>query len=168
MKSLPLSERKESDPNTFAWATLLLFYVIGLIRCVDWCIIGALLTPIKNELQLPDEQLGQVGAVFFVASSFTSPIFGYLGDRFPRKPLMLVALTVWNVAAVGCGLTSSLTILLVGRALVGLGQGCYETLQPGWLGDTFKPRWRSLISAKGSSCSRYSSPVCALDQSTRC
>jgi MFS family permease len=58
---------------------------------------------------------------------------------------MLVALTVWNVAAIGCGLTSSLTVLLVWRALVGLGQGCYETLQPGWLGDTFKPGWRSLI-----------------------
>ena len=101
MKRLPLCERKESVPNNFAWATLLLFYTIGLIRCVDWFIIGALLIPIKNELQLPDEQLGQIGAVFFVASSFTSPIFGYLGDRFPRKPLMLVALTVWNVATVG-------------------------------------------------------------------
>jgi len=64
--------------NKFPWATLLLFYGIGLVRCVDWFIIGALLTPIKNELHLPDEQLGQIGAVFFVASSFTSPIFGYL------------------------------------------------------------------------------------------
>jgi MFS family permease len=78
MKSLPLSERKKSVPNAFARATLLLLsYAIGLIRCVDWFIIGALLTPIKTELQLPDEQLGQIGAVFFVASSFTSPIFGY-------------------------------------------------------------------------------------------
>jgi MFS family permease len=129
------------------WASLLLFYAIGLIRCVDWFIVGSLLTPIKNDLQLPDEQLGQIGAVFFVASSFTSPIFGYLGDRFPRKPMMLGALAVWNIAAIACGLTSSLTILLIWRAFVGLGQGCYETLLPGWLGDTFAPRWRSLIFA---------------------
>ena len=52
---------------------------------------------------------------------------------------------VWNVAAVGCGLTSSLSILLIWRALVGLGQGCYETLLPGWLGDALKPGWRSLV-----------------------
>ncbi|MBV9874291.1 MAG: MFS transporter [Verrucomicrobia bacterium] len=134
---------RDATRNRFPWATLLLFYAIGLARCVDWFIIGALLTPIKNELRLPDQQLGQIGAIFFLASSFTSPIFGYLGDRFPRKPFILGALTVWNLAAICCGLTSSLTLLLVWRALVGLGQGCYETLLPGWIGDSFKPRWRS-------------------------
>jgi MFS family permease len=120
MKSLPLSERKKSVPNAFAWATLLLLsYAIGLIRCVDWFIIGALLTPIKTELQLPDEQLGQIGAVFFVASSFTSPIFGYLGGAISDKQNlrigMLVAPTAFVISAF---LLLSYTLLRRRRALV--------------------------------------------------
>lgn len=83
--------------------TLALFYAIGLTLYLDWFIIGALLTPIKNELNLPDEQLALIGVVFFVASSFTTPVFGYVGDRFPRKPVMLVALAVWNIAAIASG-----------------------------------------------------------------
>jgi MFS family permease len=98
---------------------LLLFYAIGLIRCVDWFIIGALLTPIKTELQLPDEQLGQIGAVFFVASSFTSPIFGYLGGAISDKQNlrigMLVAPTAFVISAF---LLLSYTLLRRRRALV--------------------------------------------------
>ncbi len=57
----------------FSWATLVLFYGIGLVRCVDWFIIGALLTPIKNELHLPDEQLDR--RCLFCRLQFYQPDF---------------------------------------------------------------------------------------------
>ena len=46
---------------------------------------------IKHEFTLTDNQIGSLTLWFMVAYVCASPITGWLGDRFPRKPMIVVA-----------------------------------------------------------------------------
>ena len=63
---------------------------LNLLDYLDRQVLAAVLTPLKDELHLGDEQLGTIATAFMLGYFLTSPIFGYLGDRLPRKHLSLV------------------------------------------------------------------------------
>src|SRR4051812_11754690 len=80
-------------------ATLALFTALSLTCYVDRFIMGALVTPVKLEFGLTDEQVGRIEAVFNLAYVVAVPVFGFLGDRIRRKGLLLAGLLVWSVAS---------------------------------------------------------------------
>ena len=67
----------------------------------------------------------------------TAPIFGYLGDRFPRKYLMLAGVIVWSLATAATGLAHNLAELFAIRIFVGFGEAAFVTMGPSWLSDVF-------------------------------
>jgi MFS family permease len=67
----------------------------------------------------------------------TSPFFGYLGDRGPRKWLIAAGIFVWSLGTVLTGLAGSLWMLLAFRVLVGVGEASYATISPSYISDTF-------------------------------
>src|SRR5882757_6546729 len=89
-------------------STLALFTALSLFCWIDRFIMSALLTPIKTELRLTDEQMGRIELVFTLAYIVSAPVFGYLGDRYKRKWLILLALLIWSVASMGSGLAFAL------------------------------------------------------------
>ena len=80
----------------------------------------------------------------------TSPIFGALGDRLPRKGLIALGVLVWSAATIASGLREHRGMLLVARAFVGIGEASYATLAPTIIDDitppeTQGPRARDLL-----------------------
>lgn len=134
--------------------TLLLFALLSFVCYLDRFILGALLTPLKNELGLQDEQLGRLNVVFIVAYIFVVPIAGYLGDRFRRKWYIFGALLLWSFATVGSGWAKTYEALLGWRALVGFGEGIFSSLALSWIADTFAPARRPFAFAVLSSSSQ--------------
>ena len=140
--------QSSSSPTRFAsWAALALFTVISVFCLVDYFVMGALLNPVKTSLGLTDEQLGRVGLTFTLANIAALPFFGFFGDRYPRKWLILFGLVLWSVATVGSGLSQGLGVLLVWRAIVGIGEGSFRSLAPSWLGDLFGSKFRCIAFA---------------------
>lgn len=129
------------------WTTLTLFALLSLVCYVDRFILGALLTPLKVDLHLTDEQLGRLNVVFTLAYILIVPVAGYLGDRYRRKWYIFVSLVLWSFATVGSGWSKTFDALLVWRALVGFGEGVFSSLALSWLADTFTPARRSLAFA---------------------
>lgn len=129
------------------WTTLSLFALLSLVCYVDRFILGALLTPLKADLRLSDEQLGRLNVVFTLAYILIVPVAGYLGDRYRRKWYVFVSLVLWSFATVGSGWSRTFSSLLVWRALVGFGEGVFSSLALSWLADTFSPARRSLAFA---------------------
>lgn len=125
------------------WSTLGIFTALSMACSIDRFVLGALLTPIKTSLLLTDEQLGRLNVAFTLSTILVYPIFGYLGDHFRRKWLILFGLVLWSFATVGSGLATGLTVLLVWRFLVGLGEGAFYSLAPSWVTDTFERKIRS-------------------------
>jgi MFS family permease len=91
----------------------------------------------KSELHLSDTQLGLIGTGFIVVYTLTSPLFGALGDRKSRPPLIALGVAVWSVATSLAGFARGFLSLFMARSTVGVGEAAYGTIAPALLADSF-------------------------------
>jgi len=110
---------------------------LNLLDYLDRQLLAAVLTPIKEELKLTDDQLGTIQSAFMWGYFLTSPIFGYLGDRVPRRWLVAAGVFVWSLGTLMSGHVSALGALIFFRVLVGFGEASFGTISPGWIADLF-------------------------------
>src|ERR1041384_2414364 len=116
---------------------------LNLFNYLDRFVVSAVLSPIQSEFKLSDDQLGTLNTAFMIGYFVTSPFFGYLGDRVPRKWLIALGIFVWSLGTVLTGFASGFVMLLMFRVLVGLGEASYATISPSLLSDTFGPARRN-------------------------
>lgn len=118
---------------------------------IDQTVVGIALPTIVAELN-GFEFYAWVATAYLLTSVITVPVFGRLGDYFGRKPFVMVAILVFTLASVLCGLSQSMLQLVLARALQGIGGGmlvgtafaCVPDLFP----DTHvRLRWQVLMSA---------------------
>jgi EmrB/QacA subfamily drug resistance transporter len=86
--------------------------------------------------------LSWVVTAFLVASTMTTPLYGKLSDTFGRKPAFFVSITIFLAGSALCGLSHTMTELIVFRAVQGLGAGGLITLSQTVVGDLVSPRER--------------------------
>jgi len=134
-----LNESKRNWPLL----TLLTLTGINLFNYLDRQVLSAVLTPIKEEFQLTDGQLGSLATAFMLGYFLTAPLFGYLGDKFPRKWLIATGVVVWSLGTVLSGVAHGFWSLIAFRVIVGLGEASYGTISPGWIADLYPPARRN-------------------------
>jgi MFS family permease len=124
----------------------LLFILTGLnlFNYLDRAVGSAVLTPIRNEFRVNDQDLGLITTIFMIGYFFTSPVFGYLGDRTSRKWLIAVGIFVWSLGTVLTGFAPTFRSLLLYRILVGVGEASYATIGPSLISDVFPPSKRNV------------------------
>jgi predicted MFS family arabinose efflux permease len=110
---------------------------INLFNYLDRWVVSALIESIKKELHLSDTQLGFVATGFIVVYMLTSPIFGSLGDRRRRPPLIAIGVAVWSVATALAGFARGFPSLFLARSTVGIGEAAYGTIAPPLLADAY-------------------------------
>ena len=120
-------------------AVLALLTGLNLLNYLDRLVVSAVLPKLQEELSLSNFQGGLLATVFLVGYFLTSPIFGSLGDRLPRKGLIAAGVLVWSLATMGSGIVAGLWSLLLARALVGIGEASYATLAPTVIDDVTPP-----------------------------
>ncbi|MBB5066202.1 MFS transporter [Granulicella mallensis] len=83
----------KSNRSAIAGATVALVLLTGMnfVNYLDRYILPAVQEQVKGEFRLSDDQIGSLTLWFFVAYVLSSPITGWLGDRFPRKPMIVIA-----------------------------------------------------------------------------
>ncbi len=130
---MSLNEKKPLWPR----GSLAVLTGLNLVDYLDRQLLAAVLTPIKAELNLTDQQLGTIQSAFMWGYFLTSPIFGYLGDRVPRRWLVAAGVFVWSFGTLMSGHVSALGALIFYRVLVGFGEASFGTISPGWIADLF-------------------------------
>ncbi|MBX3209213.1 MAG: MFS transporter [Labilithrix sp.] len=113
---------------------------LNLLNYLDRLVVSAVLPKVQEELALTNFQGGLLATVFLVGYFLTSPIFGSLGDRLPRKGLIAAGVLVWSLATMGSGVAVGIGSLLLARALVGVGEASYATLAPTIIDDVTPSR----------------------------
>lgn len=76
--------------------------------------------------------------------------YGPASDRYGRKPALLVGLSIFFFASIGCANAHSIHQLLVYRVLQGLGAGCGFPIASAILGDCFDGKKLARISSIAS------------------
>jgi MFS family permease len=120
-----------------AWSTLAILSALNMFNYLDRYVMSSVLTPMQKELGLSDGAAGWTASAFMLGYFITAPIFGYLGDRYPRKYLMLAGVLVWSLATAGSGLAQSFGQLFAIRMVVGVGEAAFVTICPSWISDVF-------------------------------
>ncbi|MGQ9688831.1 MAG: spinster family MFS transporter [Desulfobaccales bacterium] len=122
---------------------LLILTSLNLLDYLDRYLVAALGSPIKAELDLSGKAFGFLNTAFLLVYFLTSPVFGYLGDRYGRQLLMAGGAMLWSLAT---GLTfwvTSYPALVFTRGLVGIGEASFGTLAPAYLADVLPLERRS-------------------------
>jgi MFS family permease len=86
---------------------------------------------------LTDTDGGLVTSVFVIAYMLLSPVFGYLGDRMPRIPLLFMGILVWSVSTFLSSFSYRFWQFLFFRSLVGVGEASYAVLAPTLIADLY-------------------------------
>jgi len=69
------------------------------------------------------EHYSWVFSAFLLASTTTVPLYGKLSDIYGRRKLYVIAMALFLVGSILCGLANSMTQLIFARALQGIGAG---------------------------------------------
>ncbi len=139
--------KKQSLPITTnqAVVSVSLLLLLGVVSVVDGGIISSLLTPIKGDLLLSDEQFTRITALGSFLGLFANPIYGFLGNKFGRRVVVFSGLLLLALSEIASGLSTNYETLLVSRILVTFGGISYLVLAPSWIADLYAPKWRNFV-----------------------
>ena len=112
------------------------------LAAVDQTILASALPAIVASLG-GFADLSWVVVAYLLAATVAAPLYGSIGDRFGRRPTLLAALSVFTIASLGCALAPTLLMLIVARAVQGLGGGGLMTLSQALISENVPPRQRA-------------------------
>jgi EmrB/QacA subfamily drug resistance transporter len=112
-----------------------------LLAAIDQTIVATALPTITGELGGLDH-LAWVVTAYLLAETVATPVYGKLGDLYGRKRLFQSAIVVFLVGSVLSGLATSMGMLILFRAVQGVGAGGLIVLAQALIGDIISPRER--------------------------
>lgn len=120
-------------------AILALLTGLNFLNYLDRILVAAVLPKITADLHLSKFEGGLLATVFLLGYFVTSPWFGVLADRGPRKRLIALGVAVWSIATAASGVATGVATLMLARAVVGVGEASYATLAPTIIDDITPP-----------------------------
>uniref|UniRef100_A0A8R1UHL0 Major facilitator superfamily (MFS) profile domain-containing protein n=1 Tax=Pristionchus pacificus TaxID=54126 RepID=A0A8R1UHL0_PRIPA len=131
-------------PKTTLVAVLL---TVNLLNYMDRFTIAGVLTQLQAYFHMDDKQAGMLQTMFIVFYMLCAPICGILGDRYNRKLIMSVGLSIWIVAVLLSSFVGRdyFALFLLLRGMVGVGEASYSTVAPTIIADSFTGADRSAV-----------------------
>lgn len=123
-----------------AWTMVALLTLAYILSYVDRSILGLLITPIKADLHISDEQLGYlIGWAFGLFYATIGLPLGWLADRARRTRIVAGGVALWSLATVLSGTASSFAHLFGARMGVGIGEATLSPCAMSLIADSFPP-----------------------------
>ncbi|KAF9429451.1 hypothetical protein BGZ76_001281 [Entomortierella beljakovae] len=95
-------------------------FLSSFLASLDISIIATALPRIASDLGA-QSQMSWVASIYLLTYTIFQPIFGRFADIFGRKSMYLFGSSVFLIGSIGCGAASSMTMLILFRAVQGLG-----------------------------------------------
>ena len=102
---------------------------------------------LRQEMGLSDIGLALLGSSFLWVYAVFSPIGGYLGDRFPRRKVVLGSLVLFSLVTFATGLARSGNQLLALRCLLGVSEAVFLPPAVAYIASFHLDRTRSLANS---------------------
>ena len=112
-----------------------------LLSSLDQSMFSTALPTIVGELNGVDRMLW-VTTAYILASTIMLPIYGKLSDLIGRKGLFIAAISLFVLGSIIGGMAQDMNILIVGRAVQGLGGGGLMILSQAIIADVVPARER--------------------------
>ncbi|ANI76507.1 Putative sialic acid transporter [Sphingobium sp. EP60837] len=141
----PPSDQASYPSPLMGWLTVAILFLLYILSLTDRNIMALMVGPIKADLGLSDLQISLLqGPAFAILFCLCAIPLGMALDRFSRRVVLYLSITVWSIAAACCGLAGSFAALAAARAGVGAGESGFGTGSYSVVGDSFPPHKVSL------------------------
>src|SRR5215471_315329 len=124
-------------PKAYPYATLIVLTLLNTLNYIDRNMLLGVQPLVQKEFKINDAQLGLLTSAFFFVYMFAAPVVGWLGDRFPRKAIVLTGIAVWSGFTLLTWLVRDYNQLLLRHTIVGIGEASYATIAPTLVADLF-------------------------------
>jgi EmrB/QacA subfamily drug resistance transporter len=112
-----------------------------LLAALDQTIVSTALPTIVGQLG-GLSRYAWVGTAYILAQTISTPMYGKLGDLYGRKRILRIAIVIFLLGSVLCGIAQNLDELIGFRAIQGLGAGGLMVSAFAIIGDVVPPRER--------------------------
>lgn len=134
--------RLASHP-AYKWIVVGLLWFVCFFNYADRVAINSILSVLGTEFGFSKEAQGIIASAFMWVYAAASPTAGTVGDRWPRKIVILGGLAVWSAIT---GLTAACTRFwhfVAVRGAEGLGEAFYMPASMAYIADYHGPETRS-------------------------
>ena len=107
--------------NRKRWLALLVLCLGDLMIVLDVTIVGVALPSIREDLGFSDESLAWVVNAYLITFGGFLLLGGRFGDLFGHRRLFLIGIAFFTLASMACGLSTSQEMLVIARAVQGVG-----------------------------------------------
>ena len=131
-KEAPLDEVIETDIpsrlDALAWSgfhsrVILALGITWMLDGLEVTLAGAVAGSLKQSLHMNDAQVGLSASAYLAGAVLGALVFGWLADRYGRKPLFMTTLGLYLVATAASGLAPDFGWFALFRFLTGAGIG---------------------------------------------
>jgi EmrB/QacA subfamily drug resistance transporter len=121
---------------------ILFAVMLGLfLGALDQTIVGPALPTIVTQLNGNEYYIWVVTA-YLLTSTISIPFWGKLSDLYGRKPIFMIGIVIFLVGSALSGLSQSMAMLILFRAIQGIGAGSLFPVALAIIGDLFSPQER--------------------------
>ena len=119
----------------------------AFLEVLDTSVANVALPYIAGNLGASYDDSTWVLTSYLAANAIVLPVSGWLAEVIGRKRYFIISLVVFTVSSLLCGFAPTLPLLLLFRAIQGIGGGGLQPMAQAILNDTFPPEQRGLAFA---------------------
>lgn len=144
----------QSNPNAgpprataYAWLVFALSFGLLISDYMARQVLNAVFPLLKAEWSLSDSELGLLSGIVAVMVGLLTFPLSLAADRWGRVRSLTLMAILWSLATLLCAAASGFHEMLVGRALVGVGEAAYGSVGIALVVGVFPQRLRATLSA---------------------
>ena len=120
-------------------------FVGVFMSALDSAIVGPVLPALRAAFDIDNRTVGLLSTVFSLSSMCSTALMAYFSDRHGRRPVYLASVALFAIGSLCIAAAPSFDLLLVSRAIQGIGAGGIAPVASAVIGDVFTAERRGRI-----------------------
>jgi EmrB/QacA subfamily drug resistance transporter len=120
-------------------------FVGVFMAALDSAIVGPVLPALRAAFGIDNRTAGLLSTIFALSSMCSTALMAYFSDRHGRRPVYLVSVALFAIGSLCIAIAPSFDLLLLARAVQGIGAGGIAPVASAVVGDVFTAERRGRV-----------------------
>ena len=126
-----------NSSNKNRWAILFIVVMLTFMATLDGSIVNVALPVMAKDLNVTSATIQLVVTSYLIIISATILVFGRLGDMLGKTKVFKFGMALFTLGSLFCGITSSLTALVIARVIQAIGAAAAMANSQGIIAEVF-------------------------------
>ncbi len=137
------NQNEEWKPKTNPWLIILPVMLATFMYALDETVANVALPHIAGSYSVSNQESIWVLTSYLMASSIVIPMIDFFCKFFGRKNFFMFGVFIFTIASFLCGISNSIGMIVIARAMQGLGGGCLMPMAQAITMESFKGEARN-------------------------